>query len=70
MAGSVLLTLAASRLADQVFHWWFRVVINPEGLELALFYVGTVALVGATATPTAGMNASNGTRRRGDMADS
>jgi hypothetical protein len=29
------------------FLWWFRIVINPEGLERALFYVGTVALVAA-----------------------
>ena len=47
LAGSVLLTLTASRLADRRFHWWFRVVISPEGLETALFYVGSVALVGA-----------------------
>jgi alpha-1,6-mannosyltransferase len=45
LAGSVLLTLTASRLADRRFHWWFRVVINPIAIERVLFYVGMVALV-------------------------
>jgi hypothetical protein len=45
-AGSVLLTLTGSRLANRRFpHWWFRVVINPIVVERILFYVGAAALV-------------------------
>jgi hypothetical protein len=47
LAGSVLLTLTASRLADRRFHWWFRVVIDPHALEQTMFYIGTLALVAA-----------------------
>src|SRR5438270_13424675 len=45
LAGSVLLTLTGSRLADRRFHWWFRLVIDPVTLERVVFYAATVALV-------------------------
>lgn len=47
LAGSVLLMITGSRLADRRFHWWFRIAINPEAVERVLFYVGMVLLVGA-----------------------
>lgn len=45
LLATVLITITGSRLADRRFHWWFRVVIDPEAAERALFYLGMVGLV-------------------------
>lgn len=45
LAGSALMTITGSRVADQRFHWWFRVVIGSPTTERTLFYVATVGLV-------------------------
>jgi hypothetical protein len=47
LAGSVLMTIAGSRVADIRFHWWFRVVIGSLTTERILFYVAAVGLVAA-----------------------
>lgn len=45
LVSSTALMLTGSRLADRRFHWWFRVVVNPIGVERALFYTAMGGLV-------------------------
>ena len=45
LAGSVLLTLAGTRLSDRRIQWWFHPDLGSSETQHALLYVGVVGLV-------------------------
>lgn len=45
LAGSILLTLAGSRLSDRRVHWWFRPLLGSLTANRILFYAGVAMLV-------------------------